>query len=481
MKRLTFVSAFLLALTGVCFGQAFYTRTTLQATGYVTDQNVSLSGGIVYINDGSEPSPQGKIGYVSHTQNWDNFFSIFLFNLNGIPSNAKIVGATLNSWVTSYDQSESADSVNLNYASPSYRYTCSDTNSSQIAQARLNSPDGFVTYQVYTDTLHESVVDSVQASLASGYILFFAWNDQGSEMGNTLAQVNLTLDLTYYIPQAFSVTFQNNFTGGVMGIAGPGVNNSSQAVPYTDGNTELGSPYTVTAVAQQDNNGINRVWNNYAPNDRSNWQKQIPGHSPQTIGTSPSYSFNADTSDVNATYTANLRQNFEISRNDETEFDGTLLRNNVTQILEQNSGTVPAPATQTINGRNYNFAGWENGGNGQVSDPASNMTYPDAAMYKMVHYSNDASAFSENSQRKFIRTPNGNLFQTYTSMGHVWAEFSTDNGQAWQIAYGGQPLDGGNGGKCPSLDCFGDQSGHDVMVVFQQKAGDYYSIKLATF
>ena len=57
------------------------------------------------------------------------------------------------------------------------------------------------------------MVDSVQSNLAHGYILFFAWNDQGTEIGNTLAQVNLTLDLTYYIPQAFNVTFQNNFTG----------------------------------------------------------------------------------------------------------------------------------------------------------------------------------------------------------------------------------------------------------------------------
>ncbi len=478
MKRLTFISAFMLAFSSLCFGQAFYTRTTLQATGYVTDVNASVSGGVLYINDGSEPPPQGKIGYVSHTQDFDNYYSIFLFNLSGIPSNAKIVGATLNSWVTSYDQSESSDSVNLNYASPSYRYTCSDTNSSEIAQARLNSPDGFITYQAYADTLHESVVDSVQANLASGYILLFAWNDQGTEIGNTLAQVNLTLDLTYYIPQAFSVTFQNNFTGGVMGIVGPGVSNSSQSVPYTDANTELGSSYTLTAVAQQDNSGINRVWNNYAPNDISSWQKQPSSGQQFDVSSAQTYSFNADTSDVNATYTANLRQNFEISRNDETEFDGTILRNNVTQILEQNSGAVPAPATQTINGHSYNFAGWENGGNGDISNPTSNMTYPDAAIYKTIHYSNDPLAFSNNGQRRLIETSSGGeawLTQVYASMGHVWIEHSSDGGNTWAIGNNGKPLDTG-GGKDPSIAFTSNSQYNYIGVVWEQPSGSTYAI-----
>ena len=489
MKRLTFVSAFLLAFSSLCFGQSSYSRTPLSPSVYTTTQ-VWTGTQITYEDpaawsDGRFGIP-GEIGFVSHTSNNQYFTSLFEFDLSSIPTTAVIDSAILTSYLTQDPLTNNGTVIffyQLETQSAAEIALCRsglsmDSLAIRFAVANPNNPPW---RSNYPDTLRINIADSVRPYFGSRHFILSAYSPGDPAGGNSEAVVNMSLLVVWHVPQAFAVTFQNNFTGGVMGIAGPGVNNSSQAVPYTDGNTELGSPYTVTAVGQQDNNGINRVWNNYAPNDRSNWQKQIPGHSPQTIGTSPSYSFNADTSDVNATYTANLRQNFEISRNDETEFDGTLLRNNVTQILEQNSGTVPAPATQTINGRNYNFAGWENGGNGQVSDPASNMTYPDAAMYKMVHYSNDASAFSENSQRKFIRTPNGNLFQTYTSMGHVWAEFSTDNGQTWQIAYGGQPLDGGNGGKCPSLDCFGDQSGHDVMVVFQQKAGDYYSIKLATF
>lgn len=79
------------------------------------------------------------------------------------------------------------------------------------------------------------------------------------------------------------------------------------------------------------------------------------------------------------------------------------------------------------------------------------------ALFKGTQRSSNASAYSNNSQRKIVRTTaNGWLHQVYESMGHVWYELSKDNGTTWTLmspVYGGGapgPLDNG-GGKCPPL------------------------------
>ncbi len=55
------------------------------------------------------------------------------------------------------------------------------------------------------------------------------------------------------------------------------------------------------------------------------------------------------------------------------------------------------------------------------------------AKYKGTQLSDNQSAFTNNNQRKMIRTANGNLFLTYESMGEVWLEMSTDNGRTWDF------------------------------------------------
>jgi Secretion system C-terminal sorting domain len=109
--------------------------------------------------------------------------------------------------------------------------------------------------------------------------------------------------------------------------------------------------------------------------------------------------------------------------------------------------------------------------------------------------SNTASTFSNNSQRKIVRTPgNGWLHQVYESMGHVWYELSTDGGLTWtlqsptDIVVGSNtiqgtpgPLDNGSG-KNPSIDF--DHSSTEatsIVIVFQQKSGNYSSIAEITY
>ena len=126
--------------------------------------------------------------------------------------------------------------------------------------------------------------------------------------------------------------------------------------------------------------------------------------------------------------------------------------------------SVQVPSTKALGGYSSYFYNWTSNANASVSNPTNttspvvftNSSAAVTANYKGVHISNNASAFSNNSQRKLVRTYNGWLHQVYESMGHVWYEMSTDGGTTWTLQGlipGGSPgpLDIG-GGKCPSID-----------------------------
>jgi hypothetical protein len=146
--------------------------------------------------------------------------------------------------------------------------------------------------------------------------------------------------------------------------------------------------------------------------------------------------------------------------------------------------SVNTSVANGILGYNWNFLNWSDGVTTQSRSVVVSSDINLTASYKGIHVSNDASACSDNSQRKFIRTPNGITHCVYSSMGHVWYEFSTDNGATWQPGsngYGGAygPLDQGAGGKCPSID-WDPQTNH-VIMVWQQASGTHYTISYKSF
>ncbi len=158
--------------------------------------------------------------------------------------------------------------------------------------------------------------------------------------------------------------------------------------------------------------------------------------------------------------------------------------------------SVRAPLIQTIsvNGQNHTsyFQNW-NPTNAQLQqvDPnpqgydqkavvftGSNATV--TANYKATQLSNDASAFSDNSQRRLIETQSGGatwLHMVYTSMGHVWIEHSSDDGNSWILGNNGQPLDGTTGGKNPSIAYTTYSPNYNYIgVVWQQPYNSTYQI-----
>jgi len=315
------------------------------------------------------------------------------------------------------------------------------------------------------------------------YLGALSENETGNNTCAPVAQLTLYVIETY-TAQTVTLTAENDLHGNHGGQIGVGVNVGATSRP---------SPYGFSATEQQTVNlqaYDNQVFGSYsslyndveAPNNTSKWTKTVGGKennykNPQTI------SYSANINDNNGLFKAYLRYNYAVSRNDETEFDGTSSAGVVTHIVESNSGSVPAPSTKTVGGNNYIFAGWENGGNG-VFSPTDNSLYPNPAMYKVTHKSNNASAFVNNSQRKLVQTHDGWLHQVYESMGHVWLEESTDGGSTWFLGNRGRYLDNGSG-KCPSIDWGYKNLGgtgpdeNIIVLAFQQISGNFYTIQYA--
>ncbi len=155
--------------------------------------------------------------------------------------------------------------------------------------------------------------------------------------------------------------------------------------------------------------------------------------------------------------------------------------------------SVAAPATESYNGHTWAFWHWSGTDSTYFENPTSDTTAvvfggdgsTVSANYKGLQLSTDPTAYSDNSQRKMIQTPNGYIFETYTDYGHVWLEYSSNNGSSWALANNGEPLDYNfvNGtessSKCPSLDY--DPLTNDVIVVFQIPNGATYSIDFNVF
>ena len=135
------------------------------------------------------------------------------------------------------------------------------------------------------------------------------------------------------------------------------------------------------------------------------------------------------------------------------------------------------------------FAGWDFGSysNPVAYYPTDNVSL--SANLKELQHSMDASADSDNSQRKFIRVnATGYLFQTYDDGGHAWLEYSTNGGSAWNLANYDEPLDydftngTSPGSKGPSLSYY-DQNGYDVVAaaIEEPNSSGHYSIYLDVF
>ncbi|MFA6457203.1 MAG: T9SS type A sorting domain-containing protein [Bacteroidota bacterium] len=90
--------------------------------------------------------------------------------------------------------------------------------------------------------------------------------------------------------------------------------------------------------------------------------------------------------------------------------------------------------------------------------------------------SSDLSAISSGSQNKIVRSIDGGLHKVYESLGHVWYEYSYDNGITWKFANNGMPLDSYLG-KSPSISTYS----YEIAIVFQEENTSSSDVKLMWF
>ena len=223
---------------------------------------------------------------------------------------------------------------------------------------------------------------------------------------------------------------------------------------------------------------------NEATANKSSWVYRYNRHD-YSLSSSQTTSYYTDRNKNNVQLNAYLKKYCNIALKEQTEF-GTVVSNSLLQqIIEGNSTSVTAPSSLINGGINYYFSGWSdnNGSNQRTVTPSDHDTL--VANYKGVHISGTASTFSDNGQRKIVRTKDGWYHQVYESGGRVWLEEST-NGINWFLGNNGQPLDNG-GGKCPSIDWHynpwdqNNTSEYAIVVVFQQPFNSTYAIEYAVF
>lgn len=398
--------------------------------------------------------------YVSEAQETETARTKFTFDLTSIPGNATINSVDLNYTISNYENGSYHFKMTQigNYNSPQEIYQ-------NIGQAAVLFSD--VLYN--SGSLNSGTLTSMVNSNKGSYLYIGAFSQNESSL-DSWANLDLTLSVDYSVPPtSVDITAQNIFIYGTIRV-GIDEDPTQQNSPF------LLSPnvgQTVNLEAEnQSYGGYERVWNNYAPNSPSDWWRNGAFFSNQLAT-----NFTVTQSDDDATYQANLRKNYAISRNDQTEFDGTLPAGIVNYIVEQNSGTITAPGTKTIGNKTYNFAGWTDDfsqPNPRTVSPTDNESYE--ALYKYKQHSDDTDGYLNNSQNKFIQTPDGTKHIVYESMDKIWYEISTDGGSTWRLMNGCKPLNAGIAKK-PSM----DYHGNAVAIVFQENNAGFYNIKLSTF
>ncbi len=243
------------------------------------------------------------------------------------------------------------------------------------------------------------------------------------------------------------LTAKNTMGGGVIYVNG-GTRDHGYSFSKFSGDV------AVFGAIDQTYQGIYRVWNT-SGNQISYWKQKPNGQSVPTQISGQNqryYTRTISSSDNGMEIYADLKMQFDFSRIEQSEFDGTSSAGVVAQIVEGNTGQITAPATKTLNGRAYNFAGWTDGdvtNPRTVSSPTANAIY--TAFYKYPNHTNYYYTMYFNNQRKFARTNDTTkLYKVYESANKVWLEVSTNNGSTWTIANHGMPLNTGNA-KCASI------------------------------
>lgn len=199
----------------------------------------------------------------------------------------------------------------------------------------------------------------------------------------------------------------------------------------------------------------------------------------------PWYYYEAQTnwyqSDTLKTYESPLN----LSTSTINDYGGVFLNQGDLNNLVPPYYSVSISPTQTINYNNrdhkIHFTGWSHNGKADFEDAELSTTpvvFTDGgaevyANHKGSLLSNTQYAFNGPSQRKIARTSDGYYHLVYESMGKVWYEYSSDNGNTWNMATNWEVISTQEG-KFPSIDAMGNL----LCLAFQQYTPSGSALKL---
>lgn len=280
--------------------------------------------------------------------------------------------------------------------------------------------------------------------------------------GSTSSEYQTVSDAFGAVGIGVKLIAKNNFDAGTIKVNSATVN-SGYNYFITSGTSQT------YEVIPQYYSPYDRVWNTTGVDGSlSYWKKQPSGGVSSRISgqTSMAYTFTPSTSDHKATYIADLMKRYNVSRNEQTDFDGTATNVASYQVVEQNSVSITAPTSKTVNSKDYRFYGWSDGNTSNPRSylPTDNVTL--TAQYKAHRYSTSSDATLGNGQRKVVKAidGNGNYAMVYESGNKIWLTTSTD-GSTWsnevEVSYGSNFTKN----KYPSLAI----SGNVIAVVWQSE------------
>jgi hypothetical protein len=435
--------------------------TTLSVTNIM--KNTVRSDSIVYDLGNSSI---GREGGANPPYKQYRSYAVFNSTILGLPADAIVESATLIIEFGAYKPANTAKVVTLGI-DPSLNgfatnWSAIGSGTTLVSEVTCSGTQ----YPVPID-LKKMVQDAVDKD--TPIRLGFLSNQEGTDGSTNYLYVGI--QATYHT-RTFRYFVKNSFNAGTIKVEGITVSSGSVF------NWNIGTNHPLEAIDQTA--GYYWLWNT-SGNARSNWQKRLPNWTiDQDIpsASARNFSYFAVKGDSGGSIIAGMKKLCNVTLYEQTE--GGTINAGTQSVVEQNPCTTTAPAQLTVGGFSSQFIGWSDGvtSNPRTDVPSSHVDV--TALYKAVHKSNNATAFSNNSQRKLVRTLDGWLHQVYESMGRVWLEHSTNQGTTWFLGNNSQPLDNGEG-KCPSIDWFMYGGYNALVVAFQQRNGNTYTIQFSPF
>lgn len=259
----------------------------------------------------------------------------------------------------------------------------------------------------------------------------------------------------------FQISIENDFGGGIIEV--DQINRSSPHPRTSVPNETVG-----LGAIEQIHDGYKRVWNSSGTND-SKWERRPSSAGFSTISNLQNTTYIVQSSDKNTRVVAELRKEYSVDIDHQTEFDGLQTDQDTYYIVEHNTGQISAPSSINPVSITYNYAGWTDdlsATNPRTISPTDNDTY--TALYKYPYHTNNSNTLDINNQRRFIRAHSDEMYLVYESVGKIWLEWSTDGGSSWSLRNNGKPISEGTA-KNPSIAQIGQS---EFIITYQERRSD---------